>query len=173
MSTPNKKILVMGHSSSGKSSIVGRFVNNRFSYSYVSDKQIKIDKKNLKLKNHDLRFVIWSTPGNIQKVKAFKSCYIGTDVIIHVVDVNNASTFADLDEWLLQYKRYMPATPVYIACNKIDTNLDLDPTSYFKDVDCYRLFFVSAKDDFKVKEMFESIGYDLLNISKNSRIKVY
>lgn len=169
----SKKVLVAGHCSSGKTSLVNRFVNNRFSYSYTADKQIKVDKKNIKINNHDLRLVIWTAPGSIQKVKAFKSCYIATDVIIHTVDVNNPSSFGDLDEWLAQYKKYMPATPVYIACNKIDTNLNLDASHYFEQVACHRLFFVSAQDNFNIKEMFESIGCDLLNIPSNQRIKVY
>ncbi|HNR21106.1 MAG TPA: GTPase domain-containing protein [Bacteroidia bacterium] len=173
MISHNKKILVMGHASSGKTSLVNRFVNNRFSHGYTPDKQIKVDKKHLKIKSNDLRVVVWTAPGEIQKVKAFKSCYIGTDVILHTVDVNNPSTFADVDEWLKQYKRYMPATPVYIACNKIDANIELDATCYFKDIASYRLFFVSAKENFKVAEMFDAICHDLLNLNNNAKIKVY
>jgi predicted GTPase len=90
-----------------------------------------------------------------------------------VVDINNPSTFYNLDEWMEHYKKHLPSTPVYLACNKIDENVDLDCSDYFEQIACNKIFFTSAKDNFKVKELFETICYDMMNAKPHHRIKVY
>lgn len=168
-----KKILVMGCENSGKSALITRFVHNRFSYSYSADTQIKVEKKTMRTKTGPLNLVIWIAPGYVQQVRAFKSCYLGTDALVHVIDINNPSTFYNLEEWLAHYKKHLPGTPVYLVCNKIDENIDLDCENYFDDVECNKMFFTSAKDNFKVSELFSTICTDVTNEKHHYRIKVY
>ncbi len=169
----NKKILVTGYSGCGKTALVNRFTNDRFSYSYSSDEQLRIEKKELSLHNKNVNLILWTVPGTASQLKSFKSFYLGTDALIHVIDINNPSSFSDFDAWMEHYKKHMPSTPVYLACNKIDENLNIDTSSYFSDFDCYRTFFTSARSNFMVNEMFYMIAADLMNETYYQKIKSY
>jgi len=169
----NKKILITGYSQCGKSSIVNRLVNNRFHYSYSEDSQLCIARKELAINKKKINFVIWTAPGSVSNLKSFKSYYLGTDALIHVVDVNNPSTFSDLDAWISHYQKFLPGTPVYLTCNKIESNINLDCSDFFTQFDCYRTFFTSAKNNFMINEMFQTIAADLLNEPFFQKIKIY
>jgi small GTP-binding protein len=169
----NKKVLVTGYSGSGKTALVNRFVHNRFSHSYTADYQLKVDKKDVRINKKTVNLVLWTAPGSVSQVKSFKSFYLGTDALIHVIDVNKPGSFADLDTWINHYKKHLPSTPVYLACNKIEDNPDLDCSQYFEDFDCYKIFFTSAKNTFMVDNMFQSIAADLVNENFDHKIKIY
>ena len=169
----SKKVLITGYATCGKSSLVNRFVHNRFLHSYSADNQLKVDKKEVTINKKSINLVCWTVPGKELKIKSFRSFYLGTDALVHVVDVNNPSTFVDVHDWILHYRKHLPSTPVYLACNKIEDNVDLDMTNYFDDIDCYKIFFTSAKNSFMVKNLFTSIAADLVNEDYNHTIKVY
>ncbi len=169
----NKKILVTGYSGCGKTALVNRFTNDRFSYSYNTDEHLRIEKKDVSIHNKNLNLILWTVPGSASQLKSFKSFYLGTDALIHVIDINRPATFSDFDSWIEHYKKHMPSTPVYLVCNKIEENLNIDCSSYFDDFDCYRTFFTSAKNNFMVSEMFYSIAADLINETYFQKIKSY
>ena len=169
----SKKVLVTGYSGSGKSALVNRFVHNRFSNTYSADYQLKVDKKDVCINQKTVNLVLWTAPGSVSEVKSFKSFYLGTDALVHVIDVNKPSSFSDLDNWINHYKKHLPATPVYLACNKIEDNMNLDCSSYFEEFDCYKIFFTSAKNTFMVNDMFASIAADLVNENYGHKIKIY
>jgi Ras-related protein Rab-7A len=169
----NKKILLTGYNHCGKSALVNRFVNKRFSHGYSCDQQLRIAKKEVAINQKKVNLIIWTAPGNSSQIKSFKSHYLGTDALVHVVDVNQPSSFSDLESWMIHYKKHLPDVPLYIACNKIESNINLDCSDFFTDFDCYRIFFTSAKNNFMVSEMFEAIAADLLNESYHHKIKIY
>jgi small GTP-binding protein len=168
-----KKILITGYQTSGKTALVNRFVKNRYTNSYQSDVQLTVDKKNVTVNKKDVTLVFWTTPGAASQLKSFKSFYLGTDALVHVIDVNKPSSFADLDRWISHYKKHLPSTPVYLACNKIEENINLDCSAYFENFDCYRIFFTSAKNNFMVSDLFIAIAADLIDEPYSQKIKIY
>ena len=60
---PNAKILLLGDSTVGKTSIMVRFTDNSFSYSHILTAGVDFRKKIVKIGNVDIKLSIWDTAG--------------------------------------------------------------------------------------------------------------
>lgn len=94
------KILIVGDSSVGKSSIMRLYIHNIFDKSIQTtigfdflSKFIKIDEDNIKLE-------IWDTPGTESYRSIVKAYYRNSSIIIYTYDITNEKSFNNIKYWL-------------------------------------------------------------------------
>ena len=105
------KVLILGESNVGKTSMLSRFLSNDFDYNkysitgaYKADKTLYIKNNNL---NRIINLEIWDTPGQKKFRILHRVLYQNVDVIILVYDITNVASFQELNNyWINEIKNY-------------------------------------------------------------------
>jgi len=120
-----QKIIILGDSGVGKTSLMNQYVNNRFSAQYKATigadflvKEITVDEKLVTLQ-------IWDTAGQERFQSLGVAFYRGADACILVYDITNPKSFENLDMWreefLVQAAPRDPENfPFVVVGNKCD-----------------------------------------------------
>ena len=105
------KVLVLGESNVGKSSIVTRFISNNFDYNKFTMSGAYQNQKTLFLKDSNklINFEIWNTPGQKKFRILHRTLYSNSKVFILVYDITNRSSFEELKYyWINEIKNKAP-----------------------------------------------------------------
>ena len=124
MSIITKKICLLGDFNVGKTSLVRRFVEDKFSDRYLSTVGVKVSRRSVKLETDtDLQQVdllIWDLEGNT-KFKSITPTYLkGASGSIIVADLTRSSTFKNLNQHIKLFLEVNPQGAIVIALNKAD-----------------------------------------------------
>ncbi len=167
MNKKQKKIILIGSFSVGKTSLIRRFVENSFSDKYISTIGMKISKKEIQIKDEILMLLIWDIEGAVNKVKRVNKTYMrGASGVIIVSDISSIGIKEDLILHLEDfYSVNKQDIPAIIAFNKIDKNKDfsIDISDIFdKYPSLLASFKTSAKDSLNVENMFTLLSKEML-----------
>lgn len=114
----SKKICLVGDFGVGKTSLIRRFVEQKFSDQYLSTVGVKISRKTLEPVN--LQMLIWDLEGHT-KFKAIAPTYLqgGSGAVI-VADVSRQETVERISEHVKLFLSVNPKGYIVIALNKAD-----------------------------------------------------
>lgn len=161
------KIVFLGESSVGKSSIVERLQTNVFNDKKSStigaafiNKKIVVDTINGEPKKV-VNLQIWDTAGQERFHNLTPLYYRNANLALVVYDVNNSLSLAKAEYWMTQLEEF-PEIQVVLVGNKVDLDWKIDQEELtnlegkYKDK-IINVFKTSAKSGDGVKEMFEFI----------------
>jgi len=116
------KLLVLGESNVGKSSLVLRYVESSFSDMYIST--IGVDFKFKQFKTSDgktVKIQIWDTAGQERFRTITQSYYRRANGVLVIFDLTDKKTFERIHEWMEEVKSYTtPKVSVVLVGNKCD-----------------------------------------------------
>ncbi|CDR96407.1 Rab7, putative [Babesia bigemina] len=122
---PILKIIILGDSGVGKTSLMNQFINKRFTNQYratigadFSTQEVTVDDKVVTLQ-------IWDTAGQERFQSLGKAFYRGADCCMLVYDTTNQKTFESIESWksefLIQVEPKDPDSfPFALIGNKVD-----------------------------------------------------
>lgn len=118
------KILIIGESGVGKSSLLLRFVEDDFDPEQTLTIGVDFKTKLLNVEGNLVKLAIWDTAGQERFRTLTPSYYRDAQGAILVYDVGNYSTFAKLDTWLSELDIYSTKCNVVkiVIGNKIDVD---------------------------------------------------
>ncbi|KAG8989901.1 hypothetical protein FRB90_002023 [Tulasnella sp. 427] len=124
-STPplNIKLLLIGNSSVGKSSLLLRFADETFLTEDESSATIGVDFRVSKMEvgGRRVKLSIWDTAGQERFRTITSSYYRGAQGIILVYDVSNRESFEALPKWFTELETYVSPNVIKILVgNKVD-----------------------------------------------------
>ena len=93
------KVLLIGDSSVGKSSILLRFSDNEFTSSYISTIGVDFKVRTLDVGGKIVKLQIWDTAGQERFRTITTTYYRGSNGIIIVYDVSNRDSFLNVQQW--------------------------------------------------------------------------
>ena len=99
------KVLIIGDSAVGKTSLMNRFAENMFVATYISTIGVDFKLKNIVVDGQRVKLQIWDTAGQERFRTICASYYRGTHGIIVVYDVTNPESFAHVKHWLEEIER--------------------------------------------------------------------
>ena len=105
------KVLVLGESNVGKSSILTRFISNNFDFNKFTMSGAYQNQKTLFIKesNKLINFEIWNTPGQKKYRILHRTLYSNVKVFILVYDITDRSSFEELKYyWINEIKGKAP-----------------------------------------------------------------
>ncbi|EED96624.1 rab-type small G protein [Thalassiosira pseudonana CCMP1335] len=120
------KVVLLGESGVGKSSLALRFVTEKFRpYSEATIGASFIPKKQSTSfgtqQQRHIGFKIWDTAGQEKYRSLAPMYYRGASAAILVYDITNPSSFAALKDWASELKQNGPSDLVLVVCgNKLD-----------------------------------------------------
>lgn len=116
------KLILGGDGAVGKTSMVHRFVENKFAKDYKSTIGTSIMKKECKFDGLDstVRFVLWDLAGQSQFKKVRQSYLSNAEAGILAFDVTNPSSFQNIENWHKEILSASPNISLILVGNKID-----------------------------------------------------
>jgi small GTP-binding protein len=115
------KVLLVGDSGVGKSSIILRFTEHYFEDNFVNTIGVDFRCHSLEFNNKIYKLQIWDTAGQDKFQSITTSYYRGSNGIILVYDVCNPSSLDRLKFWYNEVKKKVTEDiPMIIVGNKID-----------------------------------------------------
>ncbi|MDN5204481.1 Rab family GTPase [Fulvivirgaceae bacterium BMA10] len=156
-----KKVVLIGKFGVGKTSLVQRFVHQKFSDEYLTTIGVKIDKKIVEINGKKLSMLIWDIAGESSHQKIPSSYKLGAQGIFYVFDLTRPSTFGDMSVELNELENILSGVPIKIVGNKKDL---ISPESF----DALRkqlspnILYCSAKTGENVEKAFYELGTEML-----------
>ena len=116
------KIVIIGDSAVGKTSLINQFVESSFSEDYKPTLGANIVRKDVNMDNTKVRLIMWDLAGQ-EKYRVVRSMYFqGCEGALLVYDVTRYHTLDSInDKWLKDYKKHVKKKGAYILIgNKTD-----------------------------------------------------
>lgn len=124
-----KKICMLGTFGVGKTSLVRRFVYDRFEEKYLSTIGVMIHQKQMAALMPaatgdpvDLELIVWDI-AHIEKFDpVIRNYFRGAHGAIVVLDATRPATFEEIDKYLKPFLEINPKSKLIVALNKSDLN---------------------------------------------------
>lgn len=171
------KISLFGPSGVGKSNIIDTFINGKFNEGIKTTNQISYSTKIIKIENKKIRLNIWDSIGKPQLKTLNKALFKDNLGCIFVYDINNKSHFEQLKELTDFYKEQWKYDTILLLGNKADLANDCCQISMKEGKELAdklnaNFFWVSAKNNINIHQVFEDICIDIHNKENpNEKIK--
>ena len=156
------KILILGDSSVGKTTLLLKYVDGYFPTVYVATIGVEYKIKRININGIDISLQIWDTAGQERFRGITKNFMKGADGIIYVYDITKKSSFESLKNWIFQSEEATEGFKKIIIGNKIDLDKERQITEESLNKFCQsrniKGMEVSAKNDVNVNECFETLA---------------
>ena len=115
------KIIVIGDSGVGKSSLTNKATRDIFEENYHATVGFEFFTFNIKIKGKVISLQIWDTCGEELFRSLITNFYRNTSLAIIVYSVTSEESFQDIDMWLKELRTHAnPDVKVFLIGNKID-----------------------------------------------------
>merc|ERR1712188_19571 len=160
------KLVLLGDSAVGKSSLVLRFVRGQFFEYQESTIGAAFLTQTVALNDTTVKFEIWDTAGQERYHSLAPMYYRGAAAAIVVYDITNRDTFQRAKQWVKELQRQgNPNIVIALAGNKSDLNSKrkVEPEEAESYANDNGIFFMetSAKTSTNVNELFVAIARKL------------
>ncbi|KAH9844995.1 putative Ras-related protein Rab7 [Teratosphaeria destructans] len=167
------KVIILGDSGVGKTSLMNQYVNKKFSASYKATIGADFLTKEVLVDDRLVTMQLWDTAGQERFQSLGVAFYRGADCCVLVYDVNNSKSFDTLDSWrdefLIQASPMDPESfPFVVLGNKVDVGEDKRVISakraqaFCQAKGGIPYFETSAKEGSNVEQAFEVIARNAL-----------
>ena len=109
------KILTLGESTVGKTSILNKFTDNIFSNRQLPTIGIDFKIKNVKIGELNIELKIWDTAGQERYRNMTKQYFKGADGILLIFDLTKRDTFDKIYQWIEQLNDYSTTYDISIV----------------------------------------------------------
>ena len=165
------KLMVIGESRVGKTSIIGRYTDDYISGVYLSTVGIDYQEKTIKIGEKLVKLEIWDTAGQERFKIIAKNYFQNSDGFLLVYDISLRESFERLTFWHEQLKLNAPLNCRFLVVgNKCDLEKErqVSKEEGEKYAEQYNVKFyeTSAKDNININEIFQTLATETLEIIK-------
>lgn len=158
------KIIILGDSSVGKTSLMRRYFNNEFTNQYKATIGADFLSREVYVNNRCVTVQLWDTAGQERFQSLGTAFYRGADAVVIVYDVCNRRSFENVevwrDEFLIQTSAFDPI--FMVLGNKADSDAEKIVVSKamidrFQKNNTIPHYETSAKSNINVQQSFEDL----------------
>ena len=164
------KILILGDSGVGKTSLMNQYVKQKFTQQYRATVGADFMSKDVQIDDKQVSLQIWDTAGQDRFQTLGAAFYRGTDCCVLVYDITDKKSFEDLEDWRKEFINQgnpndPESFPFIIVGNKVDKQDQRKVTEKEAKDWCTSVgktsmqhFECSAKDATNVEQAFQVIA---------------
>lgn len=176
--TYNFKVVLLGEGCVGKTSILLRYIEDKFNDKHLTTLQATFLNKKLNINGKRINLSIWDTAGQ-EKFHALGPIYYrNSNGAILVYDITDEDSFGKVKNWVKELKKMLGSDIVLvIAGNKVD--LEHERTVPLEEAESYakmvgaKHFYTSAKLNQGVEELFLELTREMVErFEQNSQTEV-
>jgi len=165
------KVIILGDSGVGKTSLMNQYVNRKFSNQYKATIGADFLTKDVMIDDRLVTMQIWDTAGQERFQSLGVAFYRGADCCVLVYDVTNPNSFKSLDSWRDEFLIQAPPRdpenfPFVVLGNKVDLENRAVSTkraqTWCQSKTDIPYFEVSAKEAINVEQAFQTIARNAL-----------
>ena len=172
------KLLILGDSAVGKTSMLLKYTDNFFPESHLATIGIEFKTKEIKFNDYLVHLKIWDTAGQERFRAITKSYFRGSNGVIFMYDITKKETFKNVKDWIKDSENNNFGFEKILVGNKID--LEQIREVELKDVEEWagqkniNVLEISAKNGTNVEKCFnELIRLILENKSKQEILEKF
>ena len=164
------KITLLGEKNVGKTSLVYRFIENKFRENYKATLGVNLLKKDINI-NGGVSDQIWDLGGQ-ESFKSLRKLYLeGANGGLVIFDLTDRNSFDKLNEWIDSFKNTRGEQPLLLIGNKSDLEnqikiTDKEASQYAKNNNM-DIILTSAKTGKNVEEAFIKLTKRILDKMSN------
>ncbi|KAL4501421.1 hypothetical protein ABPG72_021228 [Tetrahymena utriculariae] len=157
------KILTLGESGVGKSSLLLRYKDDKFAGNFVTTLGVEYKQKQIQIENIPLTVQVWDTAGQERFKTITPNYYRSVDGALLVFDISELETFDKIEYWIQDLQKDADLTKVIMVLvgNKsdLDEKRKVDFQTAQKKAQEYQIEYIetSAKTNSNVDQVFEMI----------------
>ena len=169
------KVSLIGDSSTGKTSILLRFIDDFFTEDTKSTIGVDFKLVSFELEpNIYAKMQIWDTCGS-ERFKSLTSSFIKTcNAFILIFDLTRINTFHNIDNWIKMIKENTNPKFMILIGNKSDLinerKIDKKIIYDYCEKNLFNYMEISAKNNVNIEKLFKEVAYQLYNDIKTSEI---
>ena len=155
------KILIIGESAVGKTSILLKYLDNFFPQEHIATIGVEFRTKTIIKGKFKINLNIWDTAGQERFKSLTKSFFTGATGVIFVYDITNKASFSGVRERIKEFEDYGKYDRV-LCGNKLDLEkkreVNLDEVKEYAMKKKIDYFETSAKDGTNLNEAFDKLA---------------
>ena len=161
MTDLNIKLIIVGDSSVGKTSILLKYIDDIFPDHHVATIGVEYKNKIFEYRGFNIKLQIWDTAGQERFHSITKNFFHNADGIFFVYDITNNRTFKGVKNWIKEAEEVENSFEKILIGNKCDLidEREVNP----EEVEAYckikniTFYETSAKNNINLKEVFDKI----------------
>ena len=170
VTTIDLKIMLVGNSSVGKTSIIHKFIDRNFEEQITATVSTTFKAKKIKIDPFtEANLKIWDTAGQ-ERYRSLTANYIrGSNGVLVVFDLANKGSFEELDKWMEIIRDVIAENKIekILVGNKTDLPeeekvISDEMATKYADEHNMKYFSVSAKEGINIDLLFEQLGNDCI-----------
>ena len=114
------KLLLLGDSSVGKTSILNKYIANKFIENNIATLGVEYMDKTVDYNNFKIKLQIWDTSGEEKYRSITKSYYKNAEGLLVIFDITNEESFNHVKNWINEAKDNNSDIKIILVGNKID-----------------------------------------------------
>ena len=172
------KVIILGDSYVGKSSLINRLINNKF-VELSSTLSIEYHTYIISINDYKIRMQLWDTAGQEKYNSIISNYYKGTDVAIFVYSIDKQETFENIQMWFKHLKENNEDSLNILIGNKLDMEKEgarvvsyENAENFARDNNFFLIREISckSKEEYEIEdiyEVFDEIGKYFYEKSKD------
>ena len=157
----NVKLLIVGDSNVGKTSLLLQYTDNNYPLQHAATVGVEYKIKNIQYNDFKVKLQIWDTAGQERFHSITNNFFHNADGILFVYDITSSKSFEGVKNWIQEAEDIGSYYQKLLIGNKSD--LENERKVSLKDIENYcqekniDYLETSAKDNVNLKEAFNKI----------------
>ena len=165
------KIMVLGESKVGKTSLIKRYTKDQFGGVYLTTVGMDFQDKIIEIEDKKVRLQVWDTAGQERFRNVTKSYFQSSQGLLVVYDITDKDSFENINFWMENVKKNAPENvKLILVGNKCDLANERKVTIEDGENKArnynIKFFESSAKDGTNVNELFFYLANEIYQDEK-------
>lgn len=175
MAEVSLKILIVGDSNVGKTSLLLKYTDDYFSEAHVATIGVEYKIKTIMINGMQVKLQIWDTSGQERFRSLTQNFFRNANGVVFVYDITDKKTFDNIKDWMLASQNSESDFKSLIVGNKCDLEEERQVTNdvlkKYSEKKKIQAFETSAKDNINVSTMFETLANLILENKNEEEIR--